>query len=375
MMSKIREVRVHLILIERKKEILPKTSHGSTTHNEYVIIEVLTEDGVVGAGEVTAAVGWNGEEGVGSADLLIRKITPAITGLEVSDWPAISQAIEQWTRHRPFLRAAVEMACLDAEGKEKNKSISELFGGALRREFDTKLVLPAREPEVVRGMAKIAYDRGGKAFKVKVGLDIEADQARLAAVRDVIGSEPPLLVDANEGWRPNQEQTIIKLIDEFNIVCVEQPYPRRFVKESARLQENTSALLMADESVWTLDNVERIAESKSFSVVSLYPGKQGGLRSCLEAAQVAHNLGLGVSLGSNLETGVGSAFMAHFLALAPAITAAVPGDLLGPLYFVDDVTTGTPWITWTGVTLPTSPGLGIEIDQESLQRHKISVTV
>ncbi|MFM8926779.1 MAG: mandelate racemase/muconate lactonizing enzyme family protein [Rhodoluna sp.] len=374
-MSKIKEVRTHLILIERKKEILPKTSHGSTTHNEYVIIEIATESGVVGAGEVTAAVGWNGEEGVGSADLLIRKIGPAITGLEVSDWQAISKAIEQWTRHRPFLKAAVEMACLDAEGKEKDKSISDIFGGALRTRFETKLVLPAREAEVVRGMAQIAKDRGGKAFKVKVGLDISADRARLAAVREVIGDEPPLLVDANEGWRPDEEREIIDLIEQFNIASVEQPYPRRFVEESAHLQANTSALLMADESVWTLDHVRRIAQSQSFAVVSLYPGKQGGLRSCLESAQLATELGLGVSLGSNLETGVGSAFMAHFLALAPVIAPEVPGDLLGPLYFVDDVTTGTPWITWTGVTLPTGPGLGIELDQELLAKHKISVTV
>jgi L-alanine-DL-glutamate epimerase-like enolase superfamily enzyme len=374
-MSKIHHVKTHLILIERKKEILPKTSHGSTTHNEYVIIEIITEDGASGAGEVTAAVGWNGEEGVGSADLLIRKIGPAIIGLEVSDWPEISKAIEQWTRHRPFLKAAIEMACLDAEGKEKRKSISDLFGGAKRTQFATKLVLPAREAEVVRGMAQIAKDRGGKAFKVKVGLDIGADRARLAAVREVIGDNPPLLVDANEGWRPKEEREILNLIEDFNIACVEQPYPRRFVEESAQLQANTSALLMADESVWTLDNVRRIGESQSFKVVSLYPGKQGGLRSCLEAASLATELGLGVSLGSNLETGVGSAFMAHFLALAPEITPEVPGDLLGPLYFVDDITTGTPWITWTGVTLPTGPGLGIDLDQELLAQHKISVTV
>lgn len=374
-MSKIVEVRTHLILMERKKEILPKTSHGSTTHNEYVVFEVETADGAVGVGEVTAAVGWNGEEGVGSADLLIRKIGPAITGLAVEDWDSISRVIEQWTRHRPFLKAAVEMACLDAEGKEKSKNVSELFGGALRTEFATKLVLPAREAEVVRGMAEIAKSRGGKAFKVKVGLDIEADRARLAAVRDVIGSEPPLLVDANEGWRPSEERIIIDLIERFNIACVEQPYPRRFVKESARLQAATSALLMADESVWTLDNVERIAEAASFKVVSLYPGKQGGLRACLESARRATELGLGVSLGSNLETGVGSATMAHFLALAPAIEEKVPGDLLGPLYFVDDVTTGTPWITWQGAFLPTGPGLGIELDQMLLAQHKINVTV
>ena len=121
-------------IIERKKEILPKTSHGSTTHNEYVIIEIETENGVVGVGEVTCAVGWNGEEGVGSADLLKRKIAPALTGIEVGNWLDISLAIEQWTRHRPFLRAGVEMACLDVEGKLSNKN--DRYG-----KFSTKYLL------------------------------------------------------------------------------------------------------------------------------------------------------------------------------------------------------------------------------------------
>ena len=373
-MSKIKEVRVHLVLIERKKEILPKTSHGSTTHNEYVIIEIETEDGVIGVGEVTCAVGWNGEEGVGSADLLKRKIAPAITGIEVGNWLEIATAVEQWTRHRPFLRAGIEMACLDAEGKLSNKNVASLLGGARRTHFETKLVLPSREPEVVHGMAKIALDRGGKAFKVKVGLDIAADRARLEKVREVIG-DAPLLVDANEGWRPTEEAQIIRLIEDFNIQAVEQPYPRRMVHESARLQASTESLLMADESVWTTNDVIRIAESQSFKVVSLYPGKQGGIRACLEAATIATNLGLGVSLGSNLETGIGSAAMAHFLALAPALCKEVPADLLGPLYFVEDLAVDTSWIKWTGADLPTGNGLGVEINHDALDRHKISITV
>jgi L-alanine-DL-glutamate epimerase-like enolase superfamily enzyme len=373
-MSKIKEVRVHLVEIERKKEILPKTSHGTTTHNEYVLVEIETSSGVVGVGEVTCAVGWNGEEGTGSADLLKRKISPAIIGLEVGDWLGISRAMEQWTRHRPFLRAGVEMACLDAEGKLANKNVAELLGGALRTEFATKVVLPAREADVVHGMAKIALSRGSKAFKVKVGLDIQADRARLEKVRDVIG-DAPLLVDANEGWRPEEERHILDLIDEFNIAAVEQPYPRRMVEDSAQLQAKTPALLMADESVWTIDDVIRIAESDSFKVVSLYPGKQGGIRACLESAKLATHLGLGVSLGSNLETGIGSAAMAHFLAVAPALCKDVPGDLLGPLFFVEDLAVDTSWITWSGASLPQGPGLGVEINQDALSRHKISLSV
>lgn len=373
-MSKIREVRVHLVMVERKKEILPKTSHGTTTHNEYVILEVETNAGAIGVGEVTCAVGWNGEEGTGSADLLKRKISSAIVGLEVDDWLGISTAMEQWTRHRPFLRAGVEMACLDAQGKLINSSVASILGGARRTEFSTKVVLPAREADVVHGMARIALDRGSKAFKVKVGLDIAADRARLERVRDVIG-DAPLLVDANEGWRPEEERHILNLVDEFDIVAIEQPYPPRMVAESARLQSKTSALLMADESVWTSDDVIKIAESASFKVVSLYPGKQGGIRACLEAATLATNLGLGVSLGSNLETGIGSAAMAHFLAVAPALCKDVPGDLLGPLFFVEDLAVDTSWITWSGASLPVGPGLGVEINHEALNRHKISVTV
>jgi len=370
----ISKVEVHLFRIERKKEILPKTSHGTTTHNEYVILEIYTKSGVVGIGEVTCALGWNGEEGVGTADILKRKIAPDLIGKDISNWLEISSVIEPSVRHRPFLRAGIEMACLDAEGKLREMPVAQLLGGIRRSEFATKLVLPSREAEVVRGMAKIALDRGGTAFKVKVGLNLQADRARLAAVRDVIGGAR-LYVDANEGWRPDEEPLILDLIDDFNILAVEQPYPRRMVAESAELQAKTSALLMADESVWTTNDVINIAANKSFKVVSLYPGKQGGIRACLEAATLATNLGLGVCLGSNLETGVGSAAMAHFLAVAPALCKQIPGDLLGPLYFESDITTDTSWVKWTGASLPTGPGLGVELDHGVLDSLRISVTV
>ncbi len=370
----IREVRVHLVNITRKTELLPKTSHGSALSNDYVVIEVETNDGVVGVGEVTCAVGWNGEEAIGSVDLLRRKIVPSIIGLSVDDWDGIFKSMEQWVRHRPFLKAGIEMACLDAEGKTKGTSVADILGGALRKDFRTKLVLPARETEVVRGMAKIALERGGTSFKVKVGLDIVADRERLSAVREVIGDHS-LLVDANEGWRPEQEDDVLKLISDFNIVAIEQPYPRHMAKESARLQAATPALLMADESVWTSHDVARIAEEASFKVVSLYPGKQGGIRACLAAAKLATKLGLEVSLGSNLETGIGSAAMAHFLALVPVLCPTVPSDLLGPLYFEEDLVLDSSWIKWTGASLPTGPGLGIEIDNSAVKAHEFSVTI
>jgi L-alanine-DL-glutamate epimerase-like enolase superfamily enzyme len=372
--DRISTVRIHPIKIGRKMELLPKTSHGSTQSSEYVIIEIETHSGIIGVGEVTCSVGWNGEEAIGSADLLMRKIGPILEGLLVDDWQSISRCIEPWVRYRPFLRAAIEMACLDAEGKRRGLNVAEILGGIRRTEFSTKIVLPARESDVVQEMAKIALHRGAECFKVKVGLDLVADRNRLEVVRDIVGNRP-ILVDANEGWRPDEESEILRLISDFEIAAVEQPYPRRMVKESAALQVKTESLLMADESVWTIEDVIHIAESGSFKVVSLYPGKLGGIRTCLKAAEIATELELGVSLGSNLETGIGSALMAHFLAVAPALSSVVPNDLIGPLYFEEDMVRDSSWISWSGASLPVGSGLGVNLDRSALDACKVSVTI
>lgn len=368
---KIREVKAIPVRVRRSPRFLPKTAHGETTVSEYVILEVATDDGLTGLGEVTCSARWNGEEAAGTVALVRSELAPAIRGLDPWNWAAIAARLDAAFSGRPFLRAGIEMACLDLAGREKALRVADLLGGAHREAIATKFVLPGRPAAVVRDMARDLSGFGVGVVKVKVGLGAADDIARVAAVREQLGPHVRLTVDANEGWQPEEARIVLDGLAASGVTAVEQPLPRSAWQASAALRGHTSAALVGDESIWTLADVVRTAETGAFDLVSIYPGKCGGLRSTLMLAEAAAGLSLGVTFGSNLELGIGSAALAHTIAAAPGVSPVVPADLIGPLYFESSLITDDSFVGWGSAALPPGPGLGVELDREALARHRM----
>jgi L-Ala-D/L-Glu epimerase len=281
---KIRQVRATPVQVRRSPRFLPKTAHGEVAASEYVIIEVETGEGLTGLGEVTCSPRWSGEEAAGTVALVHGQLDPALRGLDPWNWAAIAARLTAAFGARPFLRAGIEMACLDLAGRDKGLRAVDLLGGAHRETIATKFVLPGRETAVVRDMAKDLRGFSVGVVKVKVGLGAASDIDRVAAVREVLGPDVRLTVDANEGWQPEEARVALAGLAASGVDAVEQPLPRSAWRASAALRERTAATLVGDESIWTLPDVARAAETGAFDLVSIYPGKCGGLRSTLVLA-------------------------------------------------------------------------------------------
>ena len=369
----MRIVRVQATGVEvpRLARFLPKTAHGEVTASRYVILEIESDDGQVGLGEVTCSPGWNGEEASGTTALVDQLLGPALLGADPMSWAQISRRVDGVARNRPFLRAAVEMACLDLAGHALDVPAYLLLGGAYRNQIETKFVLPARDVSTVGRMAEDLKAFDVTTVKVKVGLDVATDIARVQAVRDILGSDVLITVDANEGWQAGQARGAVAGLAEVGVTAVEQPLKREAWAATAALRRSTSLAIMGDESIWTMQDVHRAAATGAFDVVSLYPGKCGGLRRTLAMAAAARGHGLAVAFGSNLELGVGAAAMAHTIAATPEVSAVVPADLIGPLYFDSTLVTDAGFVGWSGATVPGGPGLGVELDPGALARYRI----
>ena len=363
---------VHAIAVKvpRRRELLPKTAHGEVPSSEYALIQIETASGHRGVGEATTAPRWNGEDATSSTDLVKQAIGPALIGLAVEDWPSIASKIDSIVKNRPFLRTAIEMACLDAEARIRETSVARLLGTSAQTTFANKIVLPAREPETVEGMAVLALSRGATRLKVKVGTGLSEDLDRVTCVRNLHAG--PLSVDANEGWSPLQTRELVAGIDKLRLSAVEQPFSRFSDSDSAELQRLITVPLVADESIWTMGDIRRIASSTSFRYVSLYPGKLGGMRRCVLAASVAEALGLGIVIGSNLELGLGTAAMAHVLSVIPVHDDHIGHDLIGPLYFEHSLVTDPSFVTFSETSLPNGHGLGVTLDSEAVDRYRFS---
>lgn len=358
------------VRVGRLAEFRPRTAKGGPDHSEYAVLEVETAGGAVGVGEVTAAPAWNGEDAVGSVDLLVRVLAPALLGLRADRWDEVAQVVDATVRGRPFLRAGIEMACLDAEGLATGRPVAELLGGTRRRAFATKFVLPARDPDAVGEMAASAVRLGATALKVKVGLDLDRDLRRVRSVRAAAGTRP-VSIDANEGWSHENPRGLARALRLLGLAGVEQPYHRSAVLQTAELRLALQVPVVADESVWDLDDVAALARSRAFSTVALYPGKVGGLRRCLRLAAAAEAAGLDVTFGSNLELGVGAAAMAHTMAAVPQLSADVASDLIGPLYFESALVDDASFVGFGGAVLPDGPGLGVRLDHGAVATHAL----
>jgi o-succinylbenzoate synthase len=182
----------------------------------------------------------------------------------------------------------------------------------VRQEIAVNVTVPAVDPQ--RAYAHVAGS-GCTTAKVKVaepGQTLADDLDRVAAVRDALGRDGHLRVDANGGWTVDQAVDALKQLDAFNLEYAEQPV--RSLDEMAELRRRVDVRLAADESVRTAEDPMRIAGLEAADIVVLKVQPLGGVRRCL---QVAESSGLPVVVSSAVETSVG-------LAAGVALAAALP---------------------------------------------------
>lgn len=139
----------------------------------------------------------------------------------------------------------------------------------------------------------------------------------------------------------------------------------------AELRSTGTLAIAGDESIWVADDLVTAAGHGALDIACLYPGKCGGIRATRAMADLASALGIGVSVGSNLELGIGSAAMAHLLAALPQLSDQMPADLIGPLYHEHSLVTDATFVSFDVASLPTGPGLGVELDEEAVEHYRV----
>jgi len=212
-----------------------------------------------------------------------------------------------------FAKAAVEMALLDLQGQILGVPVYQLLGGkdteAAARGIRLKFVIGAVEPELAAQRARHMVGRGWKAIKVKVGRHEHPriDVARLKAVRDAIGPDTWLSVDANGGYTVEQAVWVAPRLEQLGVVLFEQPTRRGDHAGMAEVRRRSGIPIMADESVFTPQDALEVIRHQAADVLSLYPGKHGRHSSHAADCQDGRGRGIAVHHRSNLEREVATA--------------------------------------------------------------------
>ncbi|HJZ94506.1 MAG TPA: enolase C-terminal domain-like protein [Gemmataceae bacterium] len=344
------------------------TAHGAHVDSHYVLVKVHTDEGIVGLGEATVGPRWNGETGTTCEYVLNQYLGPAVVGADPFRRTVVRQRMDAVIKLHPFAKSAIEMALWDIAGKALGVPVYQLLGGLVRDRVPIKMVVGAFPPADAVKLAEKFLASGVKFLKVKVGLDPATDLERVGAIRDAAGPDVPIGIDANGGWSLGVARRMVEELEPMRLAFIEQPIPPGDPVALAELRTLTTAPIMADESAFTLTDAWTVAAARAADIISVYPGKNGGIAAALEIAHVAKAAGLACHMGSNLELGVATAAMIHLAAACPTIDCEqYPADILGPLYHQWDVIREPLSLGPAAAEVPKGPGLGIELDEGRLR--------
>ncbi|MEZ6049543.1 MAG: enolase C-terminal domain-like protein [Planctomycetaceae bacterium] len=329
---KITRIVTYPVRIPLKPEFLMISALGQHQVSEYVIVRVETDAGIEGAGEASITAIWSGETVWGTAAIINEMFAPALIGHDPYDIEGLDKKMDRIAFGNWFAKSAIENACWDIQGKDQGKPVYELIGGAARsRTIKCRFSMGAYDPERAFQRAQELVSFGFTTIKVKVGTELEKDIARIKAVREAIGPDYEMVMDANCGFDAPTAIKMAEAVEECNVALFEQPTTRGDYYALAQVRKAIKPDVMADDICFDLADARECLRHEACDVISVYPGKNGGLRKSLEIVKLAEEHG--VSIGSNLARDIASAPMCHLCVGALNMNIEkYPGDIMGPAY-------------------------------------------
>jgi muconate cycloisomerase len=358
------------IPINRERAI--RGGGGDHLVSPFLLIKIHTDEELVGLGEASCTPVWSGEDQVTAAHIIREYLEPVLVGTDPTEVERVSLRMRKAVAGNPFTRAGIEIACWDLLGKVAGLPVYRLLGGRVRDEVGTKFSVSGLEPRAAADIARWAVDQGFRVMKVKVGLEPDSDVARVRAVREAVGDEVRLGVDANGGWAPRLAIQTIRRLAEFDIFFAEQPVAPADVAWMAEVRRNVPVPILADESVFRLEDAMSVVRANAADAISMYLGKSGGIGPARKIASVAEAAGMSCTIGSNLEMDIGMAAMIHVGLSTPGVDAEnLPCDILGPFFYEGDLLAEPLPIRAGAATIGDRPGLGVELDESKVARFRV----
>jgi muconate cycloisomerase len=295
-----------------------------------------------------------------------RYIAPWLVGREAGEIEPLARELARRVQGNPFARAAVEMALWDLNGKALGVPVHRLLGGRVRDRvpLSWSLAVADHDAEVEEARAKVA--RGHRIFKIKTAaLPLADDVARVKRLREALGPDISLRVDANQGWDRSTALKAIRALEPWNVDFVEQPVPRWDLEGMAEIARRVSVPIMADESCFSPHDALAIARLGGVSILGLKVTKSAGISNTLAIARIAEAAGMTCYVGCMIETSLGTAaYLQVALAAAPVTWGC---ELFGPLLLKGDVVRDPVRYADGCILGLDRPGLGVEVDETAVK--------
>ncbi|GIN88196.1 o-succinylbenzoate synthase [Heyndrickxia sporothermodurans] len=357
---KIKEIKLFMIKMPLKMPF--STSLGTVIEREAIIIEVINQDGVKGYGEVVAfSTPWYTEETIQTSYHMLKDfLIPLVFKTPIEQPNEIEKRFRS-IRGNHMAKAGLETAIWDLFSKVNQSPLWRYINGT-RSEVPAGVVVGSNCIKDALSQIETYLYEGYKRVKVKIkpGSDFQL-------LKEIRRQFPflPLMADANSAYTLN-DIALLKALDEFNLLMIEQPLAVDDIVEHSRLQQEIKTPVCLDESIVTYHDAESAIKLQSCRVINIKIGRVGGLNNAIAIHDLCQRNGIQVWCGGMIEYGISRAFN---IALSTLKGFSIPGDLsASSRFWEEDIILPFVEINNGKIDAPLSPGIGFELNQKRMDQ-------
>lgn len=334
-----------------------KTALRTVNSVNDIVVRVTTDDGQEGFGEAPPTAVITGDT-KGSIRCAIEEfIAPNLVGMDIENMDGIMKKLHSCILKNTSAKAAVDMAVYDLFAKSCGKPLYKVLGGC-RSEIETDLTISVNSVDEMVADSLKAVEQGFQILKIKVGKESLKDIERIKAIRQAVGPDIKLRIDANQGWSAKDAVRIITAMEDMGIDMdlVEQPVHYHDFEGMKYVTSRVHTPILADESAFSVEDTVKLIQERAADLINIKLMKTGGIYEALKICAMAETYGVECMIGCMLESKIAVTAAAHLAAGKGVITRV---DLDGPALCKIDPYIGGPQYLGSRIIMNETCGMGI----------------
>lgn len=333
-----------------------------------VLVKIQSSDGTVGFGEACA---WEpefyGETLESVSTSIARYVAPKIIGMNPLDIARVMSVVDAALARVTCAKEGIDLALYDLAGKLMDVPVYTLLGGLFRDRIPAASEIGIDVPEKMAENALRLVRLGFRVIKIKGSSDPMTDIERVHAVRRAVGESVGLRLDPNGHWTTHDTLRVLRAIEDCKLQYLEQPVPGLDLNGMRKVRNAGILPLMADESVWTPQDVIELARHDAADIVNIKISKTCGLLGGKKVEAVADALGMPCVVGTEIEPGFSLMAKIHFAASMKNLPFACEFTELSLLE--ESILIPPVELVEGCVNVPDGPGFGCELNEEVLSKY------
>ncbi len=348
-----------------------KNAYLAKTVQKSAIVRITASGGVVGLGNIDPGPGYSKEGIADHLGVLENVLKPLLISMDPCNIHEIMARIEPAVEGFLDSKAAIEMACVDLAARALGVPVYTWLGGAVTQKLTFNAWIGISTPEKAAAETMAWKQRGFRSAKIKVGGGIEADRDRVKAVREAVGPDFGLRIDANAGYDVETSIKLARMVAPFKLQLFEQPVAADDIAGMARVRREANAvgvIIMADEALLDHASLIDIIRAGAADMVKVKVMKQGGFLHTRRMIATAEAAGMKCVVGHGFGLGVNT--MAEIMLAATSSNVIDGLECVGPLKTSDDIVTHKLDLGSGSLDLPGGPGLGVTLDDAKIAKYR-----